>query len=326
MTTLTDRYVWAVLRALPPRQRDELEPEIRGLVADAADAHAGNAAPDTAERAALLELGDPDALAARYTDATRYLIGPRLFPEWQRLLWLLIPIVTPIAGFAVAAISWTSGKAVGEAIVAGLGVAFNVVVQLAFWFTLVFAIAERTGAATYVPATGRPWTPDELPELPAPDRLSLGEAIASVAFGLFVIVSIAWVQVAKPITIDGVGFPLFDPALSPVWLWYVVGLTLAEIVFAVALYRRGRWTWPYAVANAILAAALAIPVVWLIGQDLLINQALADAIDAKTGGGWLEPTMTITAFVFVLIAVVDSVDGIRKAWRTSRQAATIASA
>jgi hypothetical protein len=66
--------------------------------------------------------------------------------------------------------------------------------------------------------------------------------------------------------------------------------------------------------------------VWLIGQDLLINPALADAIDAKTGGGWLEPTMTITAFVFVLIAVVDSVDGIRKAWRTSRQAATIASA
>ena len=86
MTTLTDRYVWAVLRAVPSRQRDELEPEIRALVADAADAHADNAAPDAAERAALVELGDPDALAARYTDATRFLIGPRLYPEWERLL------------------------------------------------------------------------------------------------------------------------------------------------------------------------------------------------------------------------------------------------
>jgi hypothetical protein len=75
------------------------------------------------------------------------------------------------------------------------------------------------------------------------------------------------------------------------------------------------------VANAILAAALAIPVVWLIGQDMLINPALVDAIDAQTGGSWLEPTMTITAFVFAFIAVIDSVDGFRKAWRTSRQVA-----
>ena len=70
-----------------------------------------------------------------------------------------------------------TGKAVGEAIVSGLGIAFTVLVQLLFWFTLVFAIAERTGAA-YVPATGRPWTPDDLPALPEPDRLSLGEAVA----------------------------------------------------------------------------------------------------------------------------------------------------
>jgi hypothetical protein len=317
MTTLTDRYVWAVLRALPPRQRDELEPEIRALVADAADAHAGHGAPDAAERAALVELGDPDALAASYTDKTRFLIGPRLYPEWERLLRLLIPIVVPIAGFAFGAVSWATGKSVGEAIVGGLSIAFTVTVQLAFWFTLVFAVAERAGAA-YIPATGRPWTPDELPELPAPDRLSLGEAIASVAFGAFVLAAIVWVQVANPISIDGVGYPLFDPSAS-VWLWYLVGLTVAEIVFALALYRRGRWTWPYAIVNAILAAALAIPVVWLIREDLLLNPALVAAIDAKTGGSWLEPTMVITAFVFAFIAVIDSVDGFRKAWRTSHQ-------
>jgi hypothetical protein len=319
MTTLTDRYVWAVLRAVPSRQRDELEPEIRALVADAADAHADNAAPDAAERAALVELGDPDALAARYTDATRFLIGPRLYPEWERLLRLLIPIVAPIAGIAFGAVAWATGKPAGEAIVSGLGIAFTVVVQLLFWFTLVFAIAERTGA-TYIPATGRPWTPDDLPALPAPDRLSLGEAIASVAFGAFVLAAIVWVQVAKPIVIDGTAFGLFDPAAS-MWLWYLVGLTLAEIVFALALYRRGRWTWAYAVANAVLAAALAIPVVWLIRENLLLNPALVDAIDAQTGGNWLEPTMIITAFVFAFIAVIDTVDGFRKAWRTSQQAA-----
>ena len=109
---------------------------------------AGSAA-DAASGPRSSELGDPDALAARYTDTTRFLIGPHLYPEWERLLRLLLPIVVPIAGIAVGAVGWVSGKPVGEAIVSGLGVAFTVAVQLTFWFTLVFAIAERTGSPVH---------------------------------------------------------------------------------------------------------------------------------------------------------------------------------
>ena len=319
MTTLTDRYVRAVLRAVPEIKRTDLEPEIRALVADAVDAHAGHASPDAAERAALVELGDPDALAAQYMDKTRFLIGPRLYPEWERLLRLLLPIVVPIAGIAVGAVGWVSGKPVGEAIVSGLGVAFNVAVQLAFWFTLVFAIAERTGSQV-APLTGQPWSPDQLPELPAPDRMSLGEAIATIAFGLFVLVAIVWVQVATPIVVEGTAYPLFDPATWSWWLWYVVALTIGEIVFAAALYLHGRWTWGFAIVNAVLGAALAIPAVYLIAENLLFNDALVSAIDAQTTADWFSTTMAITVLVIVLVTVIDAVDGFRKAWRTSRQA------
>jgi hypothetical protein len=318
MTTLTDRYVWAVLRAVPQGKRPELEPEIRALVADAVDAHAGHASPDAAERVALTELGDPDALAAQYMDKTRFLIGPRLYPEWERLLLLLLPIVVPIAGIAVGAVAWVSGKPVGEAIVSGLGVAFNVAVQLTFWFTLVFAIAERTGSAV-APLTGQPWSPDDLPEVPAPDRLSLGEAIATIAFGVFVLVAIVWVQVASPIVIDGTSYPLFDPTTWAWWVWYVLALTVAEIVFAAALYLRGRWTWGFATANAVLGAALAIPAVYLITESLLFNDELVAAIDAQATAAWFGTTMAITVFAIVLVTVIDGVDGFRKAWRTSRQ-------
>lgn len=318
MTTLTDRYVWAVLRAVPQGKRAELEPEIRALVADAAEAHAGHASPEAAERVALTELGDPDALAAQYMDTTRFLIGPRLYPEWERLLRLLLPIVVPIAGIAVGAVGWVSGKPVGEAIVSGLGVAFNVAVQLAFWFTLVFAIAERTGSAV-APLTGQPWSPDQLPEIPAPDRMSLGEAIATMAFGVFVLVAIVWVQLASPIVIDGTAYPLFDPTTWSWWVWYVVALTIGEIVFAGALYLHGRWTWGFATVNAALGAALAIPAVYLISENLLINDELVAAIDAQTTSDWFTATMTITVLVIVLVTVIDAVDGFRKAWRTSRQ-------
>ena len=319
MTTLTDRYVRAVLRAVPESKRTDLEPEIRALVADAVDAHTGHASPDAAERAALVELGDPDALAAQYMDKTRFLIGPRLYPEWERLLRLLLPIVVPIAGIAVGAVGWVSGKPVGEAIVSGLGVAFNVAVQLVFWFTLVFAIAERTGSQV-APLTGQPWSPDQLPELPAPDRMSLGEAIATIAFGLFVLVAIVWVQVATPIVVEGTAYPLFDPATWSWWLWYVVALTIGEIVFAAALYLHGRWTWGFAIVNAVLGAALAIPAVYLIAENLLFNDALVAAINAQTTADWFSTTMAITVLVIVLVTVIDAVDGFRKAWRTSRQA------
>jgi hypothetical protein len=323
MTSLTDRYVWAVLRAVPQGKRTELEPEIRALVADAVEAHAGHASPEAAERAALAELGDPDALAAQYTDKTRVLIGPRLYPEWERLLLLLLPIVVPIAGIAVGAVAWVSGKPVGEAIVSGLGVAFNVAVQLTFWFTLVFAIAERTGSAV-APLTGQPWAPDQLPELPSPDRMSLGEAIATIAFGVFVLVAIVWVQVASPIVIEGTSYPLFDPATWSWWVWYVLGLTVAEIMFAAALYRHGRWTWGFATANALLGAALAIPAVYLISENLLFNDELVAAIDAQTTAAWFGTSMAITVLVIVLVTAIDAVDGFRKEWRTSRHAGEVA--
>ena len=200
----------------------------------------------------------------------------------------------------------------------GLGVAFNVAVQMAFWFTLVFAIAERTGSAV-APLTGQPWSPDQLPEIPAPDRMSLGEAIATIAFGVFVLVAIVWAQVASPIVIEGTTYPLFDPTTWSWWLWYVLALTVGEIVFAVALYLRGRWTWGFATVNAVLAAALAIPAVYLIAENLLLNDELVAAIDAQTTSDWFTTTMAITVLVIVMVTVFDAVDGFRKAWRTSRQ-------
>ena len=322
MTTLTDRYVWAVLRAVPQRQRADLEPEIRALVADAVDAHAGGAPVEvagSAERAALAELGDPDALAGRYTDTTRFLIGPRLYPEWERLLLLLLPIIVPVVGIVTGAASWMGGNSVGSVIVSGLGAAFNVGVQTAFWFTLVFAIAERT-ASPMIPTTGRPWSVDDLPEVPAPDRMGLGEAVASVAFGVLVLATLVWVQLATPIVIEGAAYPLFDAQTWSWLLWYLVGLTVLEILFAVGLYLRGRWTWAFAVLNAILGLAFAVPVLWLLSEDRLFNPQLVAAASALANGDWLQATVRITGLVIVVIIAIDVADGFRKAWRSSRRA------
>lgn len=316
MSTLTDRYVWAVIRAVPQRQRDELEPEVRALVADAIEARMadGEADRDTAERDALTELGDPGALAARYADRPQMLIGPTLYPVWYQLLTTLLPIVPPIVGVVILGSNLLSGSTVGQAIVAGLGTGVTVAIQIAFWLTLVFAVIERTtGTIDFE----HKWSVDELPELPDDGRLGLVEFGFTLAFNVLLIVGLLWVQFAPPIVIDGVAYPLFDPQLWSFWLPYFIAVTAVEIVLAIVVFRRGRWTWTTAVLNALLGAAFVIPAVYLLQNQLLFNPQLVAAIDTATGGQWLGFTTAFISAIVVLIVVWDAIDVFLKARRAS---------
>jgi hypothetical protein len=316
--SLTDRYVWAVLREVPGDQRADLEPEIRTLVADTVDAKAadGRLDPAAAERAALEELGNPGLLAGRYSGGQRYLIGPAVFPEWRRLVTTLVAILVPIIAIVSFGASMLAREPIGQAIVAAGGGAFMVAVQTVFWVTVVFAAIERTGDVTSL--TGKPWTPDALPDVPADGRLSVVETGASIVFQVVFIGAILWLQLAAPITIDGTSYPLFDPALWSSWLPAILGVLVLELGFQVALAVRGRYTWAFAVVNAVLGAAFAIPVIYLLLEGLLFNPALVTAVTAETGGDWLEPTSQLTALVIGVVTFWDAVDGFLKAWRASQ--------
>ena len=314
MTALSDRYVAAVLGAVPGSQRADLEPEVRALVADAIEAKAdqGDLTAEAAERAALTELGDPGVLAARYGDGPRYLIGPNVYPEWRRLVTLLLSVLIPIIATIAFTASLIGGSTIGAAIVSGLTGAFMVALQTVFWITLVMAVIERTTGSTL---GAKPWSPESLPELPADGRIGVGEVAATIVGYVLLIAGLLWVQLQSPIIIDGAAFPLFDPSLGSFWLpWFVVVIVL-ELVFTVVLYLHGRWTWAFAVVNALLGAAFAIPAVYLIQNGLLLNPELIAAIEAETPAGWLSISSLITSVVVVAVVVWDAFDGFRKARR-----------
>ena len=323
MTTLTDRYVWGVLRAVPSAQRAELEPEIRALVADAIEARRDDPDAGSAERAALVELGDPEVLASRYTDRSLALIGPRVFLDWKRVLMTLVPIVVPIVATVVAAAELLSGGALVEALLSAVATAFMVGVQLAFWVTVAFAFIERSQSPVSE-VTGHTWSLDDLPSVPAAQRIGLGELVGSLIANALVAVVIVWQQLRPPIEIDGEATPLFDPALWSFWLPWFLGVTLLEMAFAVVLYLRGRWTWPLAVGNALLGAAFAIPAIYLVQNGMLLNADIVDPIKAA-GGRWLDVSVSVTAFVIAIIVAWDAFDGFRKAWSNTRpERATVA--
>jgi hypothetical protein len=180
MSTLTDRYVWGVLRAVPAAQRTDLEPEIRALVADALEARlTAGVVPAEAERAAIAELGDPERLAAQYTDKTLYLIGPRYFPDWKRLLRLLLSIVVPIVAVAVMGAGLLAGTGMVEVVASGLSTAMTVGIMLAFWVTVVFAVMERKEVPDLDEELA--WSPDKLPDVPA---TGTSESLVEIAFSI----------------------------------------------------------------------------------------------------------------------------------------------
>ncbi|MHB8958689.1 MAG: permease prefix domain 1-containing protein [Candidatus Limnocylindrales bacterium] len=320
MTSLTDRYVWGVLRAIPARQRDELAPEIRALVADAVEAREAAGTPSAdAERAALIELGDPELLAARYTDGPTALIGPRLYPEWRRLLALLLPIVVPIATAATVVAAAIGGQGPAQLVGTGVTVAFNVAIQVVFWLTLVFALVERAG--THAIDTGA-WTPDRLPDLPAPTRPGLAETVVvvvSIAVGLALL---AWQQLARPIVVDGVGYALFNPDLWSFWLPWFAALLVVEAAFAVVLWRVGGYTWTLAAVNVVTGLAFLLPAVKLLQDGTLFDPGLTAAVDGQGFGPALAPAGVVLAVVMVVSQTIDIVDGFRKAAGRGRQART----
>ncbi|AMB59330.1 permease prefix domain 1-containing protein [Microterricola viridarii] len=315
--TLSERYVFAAGRSIPEKQRAELEPEFQELIADSIEAQraSGLSEPD-AERAALVELGDPARLAARYTERSLQLIGPRYYLTWLRLLKLLLAIVVPVAAAGVALARMIDGGGVGDVIGGAVSTAISATVYVGFWVTVVFAIIDRKTASLAGPIVE--WTPEMLPQMPRVERRSLSELISSVAFLALFGGWIIWQQFNSFFTdAAGAPIPLFSPALWSGWLPYFLGVILLEMGFAFWLYLRGRWTPTLAITNLALNLAFAVPALWLLLSGQLINPQFREAIplDHSTAAdvaGALYPTIAITV---VVIALWDVIDGFIKAWR-----------
>ncbi|MGX5679812.1 permease prefix domain 1-containing protein [Schumannella luteola] len=302
-STLTDRYVSALTRLLPSRQRKDIAQELRASIADAMDERleAGMSERD-AERETLAELGDPVLLAARYTDRPTALIGPRYYGDYRRLLGLLTTI-GPGTAIVVTVAQVLYAVPLGLALLAGIGAGLAATAVSAVALTALFAIVER------LPRRAETWAPVNLPE----GDDSVGSALGGIAFLLGVgalLVLSPWFS--SVVDADGQGIPVLSPALWPAWAPLIVGVLVVAIVFAVVTEYRG-WSIPLAVANAIVVLGGFGLFVWAATHDLFLNADFFEAI------GWgTAAAGAITVVVIALLglnAVVETVGGFVKARR-----------
>lgn len=252
MTELVERYVHQVGRYLPPKERAEIEAELRSQIEDQLDDRFGGS-PSPAEVALVLkELGEPRRMAASY-GSEQYLVGPDLYPYMMGVLrygWVLVPAIVvflTVFGAIVSAAETTVIGLIIEALVSAVEAAliFSGVV------VLIFAIVQHSGEQ--LEDTNKVFDPLELPEVDEPGSVDRFEAAFGIAIGiLLALVSLYWLRVGG-LTLR---FDLSNPGdVIPVpvhWLLALIIMTILMVVLQVLALRRSRWSVSRLLAETVM--------------------------------------------------------------------------
>lgn len=320
-TSLTDRYVWTVSRQLPVEIGPDVARELRVTLAETIEGKvAAGSTPHEAERAALAELGDPDVLAREYGGRPNHLIGPAYYPDWVRLIKVLLGVVLPIVVAATFLTQFLAtdrgfGTLIGEVAV----VLLHTAVHLVFWSTLVFALVERSRRSD--PERElllSEWTPESLVDPDVPwRRVGSREMAFEAAFGIAVLLLVIW-------QLGGVGergVQVLDPGLALGWKTALIALLAGDVAISLWAWGRGRWSVPLSIANVAANVASAAVLVWLVLQDRLLTD-LPTVLGEKFGGeaDWSLSTSAVVLGIVVLCGwdAMASVLRVRRGARTRR--------
>lgn len=309
---LTDRYIFAVVKSLDPSQQGDVRDELQGSIEDAVAAKVDQGEDaQAAEKEVLTGLGDPGVLSAQFAERPLYLIGPKYFLTWWRLLKTLLIVVVPIVMMVTAVVGFISAQDVGEVIANVLVAAFTVSAHIAFWTTLVFFIMERTGTET-----GVEWSVDNLPEAESSNGSGISELVASWVFLAFMVAAVLWDHFRgfPTWTSSDQMVPVLNPALWPWQIAVLFAIIFAEFTFAFVLFRNRGWNRTLAIVNTMINISFAV---WAL--TLLIGNELFNPEFLDMGFEFTDPStdaMRVIGVIIgasvVVIAVWDIVDGWRK--------------
>ncbi|WP_433730779.1 hypothetical protein ACQP0C_04325 [Nocardia sp. CA-129566] len=165
-TTLTDRYVAAVVRRVSDQHRRAVEQKLRATIAVNTEARVAlGEVPDQAEYATLADLGHPARRATLYADRAAVLIGPETYPDYVRALGVLCAIVLPVVYILNDIGYWARGEGVWAVLFGPVGITLTAAMYLVVCVTVVFVIMDRAGNKQRGGTDStQVWTPDALRE------------------------------------------------------------------------------------------------------------------------------------------------------------------
>ncbi len=254
----------------------------------------------------LQEFGSPEKVASSY-QGERFLIGPRLYPAFIKVLQIVLPIMGVLAlvglGFslarsqpAVGSILEIIAKSISEfagAVISGLGS-----------ITIIFAILER-----FVPdlkARQPQWDAHTLLKISPPDQVKIPELIVEFFFsGLAILIFNFYPQIigftpSLNSLVEGGNWQdvTFIPIFSEVLLRYVPYMTVIwglTIVLDGILILRGHWEpWSRWFTVGLKALGIALAAVMLVGPSLIAWMSIP----------WLPPVSILLPTAQILVTLM----------------------
>lgn len=274
---LIERYIYAVTRQLPKKQREDVAQELRGLIDDMLNERCGEITPTEKDiRIVLTELGTPQELSAQYDeDAKKCLIGHPYYSTYKFVLKIVLFAAAVGITIANLMLQLVEPQEWFSAIIGWLEMLYNTLLATFAIVTLLFAFFYRKGVQIT-----EPFNFDKLPPVPKRTKeLSKRECIAGMVFiVIFVVVFLAVPQIMGfHIDRNGLRIPMFSvSALRETWYIIILFAICGMIRESVKLLE-GRYNKPVLIVAAVTNAISAIlSIWWLTGFKLIHPEFLAN--------------------------------------------------
>ncbi len=265
---LIERYIYAVTRRMPGKQREDVSQELRGLIEDMLLERCGARKPEEKDiHIILMELGTPQELYAQYDpDAEKCLIGQPYFSAYKMVMgvvWASVAVGMGVSSLILLTMGqWSPMETVGNFLantIQGFASAFTIV-------TLLFVWLERKGVSLDSSL-------DELPPVPKKTKeISVWESVVGIIFCVLFLVIFLFVPEILGVVTDGKGgyVPLFNvDAIQSGW-YYILAFGLLGIA-GESIKLLERWynkkVLTVTIATNMLSGAAAI--LWLTGENKL---------------------------------------------------------
>ena len=336
---LLDRYLEAVRKHLPWERQDDIIAVLRASLesqVEEKEEDLGRPLTTAEVEAWLKELGPPMLMAARY-HAPRYLIGPALFPTYWYVLKLsagLALLVCAVVSGVLLAMSKAGMEDVAAAVLRLPGVLMVTVASVtAVFAALEYVARQYPEKCPAIVASTVNWEPATLP--PVQKRVagevgprSLAGAVAEVVFGALWFI---WLLLLPqhPFLLMGPGIQFFyghgivaGPSLMQFY-WWVVGMTLLQLVWHGLDLALGTWRRPRGVRKVVANALGLIPLaVLLVGSHAFLAlkdsaAGLADyGVELEQANHWIFFGAVVITTIVGIQLVVDigkmGMEGYRK--------------
>ena len=265
---LIERYLYAVTKRLPKKQREDVARELRSLVEDMLTERCGEITPTEKDvRIVLTELGTPQELYEKYDeDGDKCLIGQPYFSTYKFVLRIVLAFAA--VGMTVSSCILQMLEPQGWLDMAAnwLSMLYNTMLSGFAIVTLLFAFFYHKGIRI-----SEPFNFDDLPPVPKKSQeISKWDSIVGIGFCVVFVVLFVFTPEVFSVVLEGRRISLFNMALIHSSWPLIVAFALCGIIReAVQLMERryNRRVLVTALVTNVISAVLFIW--WLVSFDVL---------------------------------------------------------